>query len=78
MNIGKICGICSCCERTVYHSDPVILVSRVGKEKPIFDKCDDCYKERQIWENTKLSSGYTRKKLIAQWSWDVFEENFKK
>jgi hypothetical protein len=72
MNIGKIVGYCSSCEKhSKYHSNPKILTTILdetgNKIINIFDKCEVCDLKNTNWLNKILSSGYTIKEIIEEW-----------
>lgn len=74
MNIGKIIGYCSSCEKHgKYHSNPKILTTIIDEKNKIinvFDKCESCDLNYKNWLNKILSSGYTIKELIDENSFD--------
>ena len=81
MNIGKIKGFCSSCNKdNVYCSNPIILttISENNRDIPIFHKCEPCDLIHKKWLNYVLPSGYTRKQIGDEWSDDVFVDFYER
>ena len=71
MNIGKIVGYCSSCQKhSKYHRDPIILTTIIDEKNKIinvFDKCESCDLQHTNWLNKILPSGYTIKEVRDEW-----------
>lgn len=76
MNIGKIVGYCSSCQKhSKYHKDPLILTTILDEQNKIinvFDKCESCDLQYKNWLNKILPSGYTIKDIIDENSFNDF------